>query len=333
MNNFVPEQKIIEFFEQAYPLGKASDITLVRQSQNDVYHVRTVGGQYAVKVYLAGRADIKNADTILQQHRFAEALRSAGVRAEHAQRSRDDSTVTMLEHESEDRFVCVYDWVDGEPISPKITESQAREIGAVVGIIHNVGDELFPLQGREFMDVVRLVQTPFATIEPALREIKDYDPQPIVSAIQEVGSELKGVSDSLLCSCVVHGDMNPSNFLLNDDGFTLLDFDNCCNACPLWDLTVLKACFPGAGFDCMLNAYDDERKNGYEYHDLWALYSKAMAIWKFAYILELSAIKQRGVLYERGLTLAQVRQQTILSWTKYVSKTLGIDNTVPDQQN
>lgn len=318
MNELIPEEMIVEYFEQKFLLGKAIDISMVRQSQNDVYRVRTRDQQYALKVYLSHRSDISDVNSIKQQHQFAAELRDAGIYAERACENIDNTTVGILKVDGEKRFVCVYNWEDGEPLTAELKPAQINSIGGAIIQIFELGNKRFPLRYRNTMDAAKLVHEPKRIIESAIQEFDNADFQPLVNAINQVADKVDSFDYSILCNCVVHGDMNPSNMLYRNDGIVLLDFDNCCNASPLWDLTVLNACLPSDAFNQILYMYDPEMLHERNDASLWTIYRKAMSIWKFAYIIGLDAIKTRGIMYEKGMTRDEVRQNMLSSWTKYI---------------
>jgi Ser/Thr protein kinase RdoA (MazF antagonist) len=326
MNQFVPEPAIVNYVEEEYALGAVRSIELVRSSQNDVYKMRTSKGDFAVKIYLSNRPDITDVKSIAQQHLFTQKLREAGIRAEEPVESRNRQTYGLVKRENEDRYLCIYRWINGEIGSNEMPEDRYEAIGRVHARLVSVGESLFPLQHRATLNARNLARIPAEIVESAILECGEVDCSSLLAAIHSVVDMIARFDDTKLCNTVVHGDLNPSNMIFDNNGLVLIDFDNCCNACPLWDEAVLRACFTEEHMHTILTATSKCCIYEPVPRDFQVAYKKAMSIWKFAYILRLSEIKRRGVAYNRGMNYHEVRRNSIDSWIKYLNKELDPGN-------
>jgi Ser/Thr protein kinase RdoA (MazF antagonist) len=206
-------------------------VTLLREGDNSVFRVDTTsGGRYALRLHTAGRHSVAALTSELE---WLDVLaRVARLRVPQPVRSTSASWVVTSEVDSTSPVLCtLLTWLEGEPLpeGQEFTLEQAGQAGQILAQLHVQAEGFHAplLFERSHYDAShflscgqRLRQNLTASVDALRLERLDTL---LVGMIRELGP-LKDVPGGF---GLIHGDVHPGNFLKQEDGLALIDFDRC----------------------------------------------------------------------------------------------------------
>ena len=257
----MPHALAIERFASDALRSYALDVerlTLVADTWNVTFRALTISGQaYAVRVY---RPDRRSDDEIRTEVVWMEALAAEGIiRVPRPIRAADGSPFVRDRRSSPHR-VAVFSWLGGE----KLGDDPARELvpafGEGVARLHEHARSFSTVRGLRTWD------RPFphgggAVFDDANGDVVDATAR---STFERAFTESDAAIGRLRRSeppRIVHGDLHQDNVLVEADGLSFIDFDDCALAWPVQDLGVVMW---EVGEDEMAWPYRDAFREGYE---------------------------------------------------------------------
>ena len=205
---------------EAYDLGGPVYAELLSRGVNDVYLLRARGTQYVARALRSGFRSLHQVRYEMALIRFHATHGLDAARPVANREGIDFVTVTAPEG---DRFLSVFNWAEGAPMTHHGGPDDARRLGGRVAQMHEIAMAFTPPVGVD-------VNTPgfLARNRPALMEMVDAD-----SAAGNLYANLIDKASAKLVTLDVpygacHGDIHTHNIFLAPSGrLTFLDWDNC----------------------------------------------------------------------------------------------------------
>ena len=164
----IPVDTVVRGVEGHYDVGQVLGGSRVDGGRNDVVRLRTSTGLYVAKMYATARYDMPDSTSLEAVNQLLIHLDHEGVGVETPVTCSEGPTVTKLESDSGDRWISVYDWVEGATCSPDDTQ-QGTLIGRSLARLHDAGKELLPLSSRPTMDLETMTLAPFTYLSAICR--------------------------------------------------------------------------------------------------------------------------------------------------------------------
>ena len=122
------------------------------------------------------------------------------------------------------RYAALFPFARGAAVGNSITPVQAQRLGETIALIHRGTETFSSRHARQSLDLDFLLD---ASI-PMLQEFLRHDQYQELLAIQtDLHNLIPALPQQWPETCYCSGDINLSNFHIDDDGITVFDFDQC----------------------------------------------------------------------------------------------------------
>lgn len=214
-----------------YEIGDLGEIRLMNSGVNDTYTVTVGHTKYALRIYGHTRWYISGPGDYRFELGLLNHLHAQGVPVSVPIPRRDGDLLSTLNTPHGVRHTALFSWAPGTPGHPKtLTKAQAYLIGKTLAAIHVAADSYRPEPGHDrfHLDERTLLDRFVAELEPSLRDDDPADVRFIRAWIAEIRRCVRGFEPGPGGWGIVHGDVQPLNHHLADDGqITWFDFDHC----------------------------------------------------------------------------------------------------------
>ncbi len=214
-----------------YEVGTPSEVRLMNSGVNDTYAVVVGRVRYALRIYGHNRWYISGPDDYRFELGLLDHLHGEGVPVSVPIPRRTGDRLGKLSRPDGERYFCLFTWAPGVPGHPQtLTPAQAYLIGQTLAAIHVAADRYLPDAGssRYTLGERTLLDRFVAELEPSLRHDEPHDVEYIRTQIADIRQRLRAFDAGPGGWGIVHGDVQPLNHHLTDDGhITWLDFDLC----------------------------------------------------------------------------------------------------------
>lgn len=214
-----------------YEFGTPADVELMHSGVNDSYAVEIEGVRYALRIYGHARWYIGGPNDYRFELGLLNHLRGEGVPVSVPVPRRDGELLGRLTTAAGDRYVSMFSWAPGTPgHTDTLTKRQARTIGQTLAAIHTAADQYQPEpgHGRYTLDERTLLDRFVRLLQPSLRHDDPGDAAFIRAGVADIRRRLRAFDPGPGGWGIVHGDVQPLNHHLTDDGqITWFDFDLC----------------------------------------------------------------------------------------------------------
>ncbi|WP_221090922.1 phosphotransferase enzyme family protein [Deinococcus aquaedulcis] len=215
---------------EEYGLRQAH-ITLLREGENSVFRVDIPSGErYALRLHTAGRHHPAALDSELE---WLDLLaRNGAIPVPQPVRSVSGSWVASLRVPPAPSLLCtLLTWLEGEalPEGQEFTLTQAEQAGEVLGQLHTQAEQFRPPAVFErphydapyFLASARQLQQNITTFVDRQRLDR------LNVALPQMLRKLGPLNDIPGGFGLIHADVHPGNFLQQETGLALIDFDRC----------------------------------------------------------------------------------------------------------
>lgn len=228
---------------------------LIARGSNDIYEVQHRSGRVVVRV---ARAAFRTRSETLSELRFMRHLSSHGLALPVPISTCAGEDLLELEAPEGRRQVVVFSWLDGQARHP-LAPDQARQAGQLLAELHRIGRG-FDSSGARHLSVAQKIGAKRSALERLL-EHHPTDARRVEAAARQVNHFLASEEAAHLARGMTHGDYQPANILLRDNGpLAVIDFDDCGVDVLLMD----AACFIWRNrFDKVDDAVDESFLEGY----------------------------------------------------------------------
>jgi Ser/Thr protein kinase RdoA (MazF antagonist) len=214
-----------------YEVGIPSEVRLMHTGVNETYVVVVAGTRYALRIYGHNRWYISGPGDYRFELGLLDHLYGQGVPVSVPIPRRNGDRLGSLSRPGGMRYFCLFTWAPGVPAHPEtLTNAQAHQIGQTLAAIHVAADRYLPQPGhrRYTLGEANLLDRFVADLEPSLRHDEPKDVAYIRTQIADIRERLRAFDAGPGGWGIVHGDVQPLNHHLTDDGgITWLDFDLC----------------------------------------------------------------------------------------------------------
>lgn len=243
-----------------YPLGEPLDTRFWRGRFADVYRVESPSGPFALRI-LPTEAPCSFLEFQLEALRFLR-FRKVGVAAPVAQR--DGRLVLEIEAPEGPRAGVLYPWIEGHGLADRRGPESLARVGAELAKVHLKLDAWGPIEPPvPAWNRATLLDASMASLEQVLGAEHAALPSLEREGVEAIRA-LEGLPTESGVHGLVHGDPDPSNIRVGEDGITLIDFDHMGVAPRAWDLAVLRFeaewnGWPGEDYSRIESGYERRR--------------------------------------------------------------------------
>jgi Ser/Thr protein kinase RdoA (MazF antagonist) len=220
--------KLAQAALERYDVTPSARLEFVRHGENVTF--RVFDGDRSFGLRLA-RPGYHTLGAIQSEVSWMEALRAAGVRTPQAVPGGDGEVVQLFRHDSSDRVVVAFEWVDGIPLPEARATDPWEQLGAIMARIHKHGRQWVPPAWfeRPAWDLEALVGDRPRWGDPCPAGVwADADRALLLEARAAVRTRLHELGSAPDRFGLVHSDLGFENVLVTADGETIvIDFDDC----------------------------------------------------------------------------------------------------------
>ncbi len=225
-------QALADEIARRYGLAGAVQCRLISRGSNDIYAVANGQRRLALRV---AKADFRDPEDLRYELDFLAFLRHHGVPANSAVRDGAGEAFFSLRAPEGVRHLTVFEWVDGRSCHP-MTGDQALRAGKELAGLHLAGLDFSGAERRVFDTRQRLLDR--RAVLEALLESTPADRDAVRAAMDRCLELIDRGAESQLPRGMTHGDLQPANVMIADDGaMTLIDFDDCAQDCLARDIS------------------------------------------------------------------------------------------------
>lgn len=235
---------VIELINDSYPVD-ASDATLVRSFNNDVFQIQARDRKYALKLYGVGRF---TADEVRWEQQLARHLVDAGVPVAGDVHLRTGDSVGTLDTPEGQRLFALTEWLPGDKPQPPWDDALYRAVGSTLAQLHQATDSFSSAYPRF---AVRTGDEPAHVI--AALEDRPSERQLVARTADVARHELDRLGRHGLRWGITHGDPSLDNIHVSGDGS--LYFYDLDLAGPGWQVEDLTGALSTEFADPFLDGY------------------------------------------------------------------------------
>jgi len=188
---------------------------------HDNYLVENNGQKYILRIY---RNNWRSKEEILFELEWLEFLKSKTEQVAELIKTKEGGLTFQIDSPEGPRFASMFRYADGSAPGNTINAAQAELLGGAVANIHKVSDDFEPQQTHKVLDIKYLLDRSSNTIEAYL----DKDEVSYLSTLREhLNTTMPELSKALGVYGLCIGDVNPTNFHIDNNKITVFDFDQC----------------------------------------------------------------------------------------------------------
>lgn len=295
-NAIIDNDKIKQLIINLYGISEPLDCTFIRRSFNDHYLIQTNNKKYILRVYLNNKYYINDINDFKFELELLTFLASRNIPVSYPIKNKDNMFISKILHNNESRFITLFSFAEGSPINTALDRNLAIRLGESIANLHKTSNEYKSNYKRYRIDLNYLINEPIEMLQEYANkhELSDYNfftpyTKYLYSQLQElpVNNEAYGI---------IHGDLNPSNMHLDNNGnITLFDFDHCAYGWRIHDLAVIKLCFEKSTYESILDGYASKKNLSKAETSLIEVYSKALIIRKYKDVLSMLKISRNAI--------------------------------------
>jgi len=220
LRSLLSPNALARVIEVSYGLSDAR-CQLIKATVNDVYRIDSMSGPYILRIHRAQRQSLA---AITGELDLLDYLQARGLAVGPAVRQQNGERVLTFRAPEGPRHAVLFAFVPGELLSRTPDQQTVRRYAHVVARLHLLTDSLPCVGERPRWDFDLLVTQAIAAIERAIKRPDD------IAYLKAVATRLRPIMAALPMDVpaygLVHGDLIPSNALVNPDGtVALIDFD------------------------------------------------------------------------------------------------------------
>ena len=221
IKSFVSGAALSTLIAQRYGI-RDPQVRLIQATMRDVYHVLDGNTSYIGVLY----RHIPNAyNAITAEVALLNFLHENDWRVEPAIVDNNGNTLQLIDAPEGERYFVLYGYVKGDPLGRQPSKKDAQAYGELLAAFHSTTAN-FPEQGaRPVYDTHHLLARSFADLSENLFDHLDLLKQ-LRAAQTRIEPALNSLDAYNYDYGVIHGDIIPSNVLINGRGHqTLIDYD------------------------------------------------------------------------------------------------------------
>ena len=204
-----------------YGLNEQSTCKFYVLGLHDNYLVESDDQKYILRIY---RNNWRSKEEILFELEWLEFLKSRTDLVAELIKTKENGLTIQIDSPEGSRFASMFRYADGNAPVNSINASQAELLGSAVANIHKVSDAFEPKYTRQELDITYLLHRSLNVIEPYL----DNDEISYLSNLRErLNTSLPELDKTPDIYGLCIGDVNPTNFHIENNKITVFDFDQC----------------------------------------------------------------------------------------------------------
>ncbi|MCD0160043.1 phosphotransferase [Deinococcus sp. 6YEL10] len=219
-----------QFLLEQYGLHQAH-VTLLREGDNSVFRVDLPSGdRYALRLHTAGRHPVA---ALISELEWLDLLaRTAHLPVPQPVRNTSASWVATFTVPSALPLLCtLLTWLEGEPLpeGQEFTLDQAAQAGQVLAQLH-VQAEQFQAPAvfeRPHYDAPSFLAGAQQLRQNLVNLVEDHRLERLGVLLAQMIQDLGPLNDVPGGFGLIHADVHPGNFLQQEEGLALIDFDRC----------------------------------------------------------------------------------------------------------
>ncbi|HEK2237813.1 phosphotransferase enzyme family protein [Pseudomonas aeruginosa] len=212
-----------------YPIGACNTFKLLSDSENHTYMIKVDGERYVVRVHRPGYHTQQEIQSELD---WMDALSESGIQVPVPRKGVNGLALqkVSLGGDLGDRFVVLFEWIDGQEPDGEHLLSNFERLGAITASLHNhskswVKPSSFKRMVWDHETMVGINshwgnwrEAPYLSVE-GVRVISE--------AMASVRHSMEAYGKSESRYGLIHSDLRLANLLLQGDETKLIDFDDC----------------------------------------------------------------------------------------------------------
>ena len=188
---------------------------------HDNYLIESHGQKYIFRIY---RNNWRSEEEIMFELEWLEFLNSQTCLVAKLIKTKKDDLIFQIDSPEGTRLAAMFHYADGNAPGNTINSNEAKLLGGTIANIHNLSDEFIPRHSRQALDIPYLLDSSLNDIEPYL----DNSEYAYLSNLgQQLNTAMPRLDKALGVYGLCIGDVNPTNFHIDNNKITVFDFDQC----------------------------------------------------------------------------------------------------------
>ena len=222
VHSVLDHQAVGQACAEQYGFDEQLHCELLHRGMNDVYLLRRVAKQYAVRAW---RANWRTMDDVAYELEYLEFLKGKGLPVAAGIRCLSGARYFVVQAPEGPRALAAFEWVPGVKFADRIDLELAAQLGEILADIHLAGLDFSPSKQRR-TNPAWLIRENLPHLERMVANRPDD-----LSFYRQLSPRLieavENIDPNLVPMGPCHGDFHLNNGHINDDNkITFLDFDN-----------------------------------------------------------------------------------------------------------
>ncbi len=296
INVIVDNDSLKDIIVNSYDISEPFDCKFIRRSFNDHYLIQTKNDRYILRVYLNDKYYINDINDFNFELELLSFFASKNVPVSYPIRNKDELFLTRFLYNNETRFITVFSFAEGFQINTSLESNLAIRFGENIADLHKVSNEFKSEHDRYKIDLNYLINEPIEMLQQYCSKHKLDNLNFFIPYAKYLYSQLQELPVNSESYGIIHGDLNPSNIHLNDNGnITIFDFDHCAYGWRIHDLAVIKLCYAKNTYEAILDGYTSKNSLSKTEKRLIELYAKTLTIRKYKDVLSMLKISNNDI--------------------------------------
>jgi Ser/Thr protein kinase RdoA (MazF antagonist) len=221
------QERIKAIVQEAYSLTPIN-VELIKDADNLVYQLLTYDDRkYSVKIQ---RRRFKQADEKIAT--LCDWLEFASDRIKFDLpvpiRNHQGNFLSSIQLQESQHTVTIYNWVEGNPVSTRMTDENIAKIGSLMASLHNVSENYEGKgKGLRSYDGVWLQQARETLLSGAERVgFSSKNRENLLSGLRNIESNMDELGYTPQHFGIIHSDLHFRNMLLSGESLSVIDFDD-----------------------------------------------------------------------------------------------------------
>ena len=295
-NTVIDNNTVKQMIINLYGIPEPLDCTLIRRSFNDHYLIQTNNRKYILRAYLNNKYYINGINDFNFELELLAFLAAKDIQVSYPIKNKDNLYLSKALYNNEIRFLSLFSFAEGTSINTTLERNLASHFGESIARLHTALNEYKSDYQRYRISLDYLINEPIEMLQEysskhALGDLGFFTPYAkyLYDQLQELpfNDESYGI---------IHGDLNPSNIHLDDNGnITIFDFDHCGYGWRIHDLAVIKLCFEKTTYENILDGYLSRKSLSETEIRLIDMYSKTLIIRKYKDVLSMLKVSRNAI--------------------------------------
>lgn len=296
INIIIDNDRLKDIIANSYGISEPFDCKFIRRSFNDHYLIQTKNDRYVLRVYLNNKYYIKGINDFNFELDLLSFLASKVIPVSYPIRNKDGLFLSKFLNDNETRLITMFSYAEGIQINTLLENNLSVYFGENIANLHKVSNEFQSEHSRYKVDLNYLINEPLEMLQQYCSKHKLDNLNFFMPYAKYLYSQLQELPVNNEAYGIIHGDLNPSNIHVDNNGkITIFDFDHCAYGWRIHDLAVIKLCYAPNTYEAIVDGYTSIISLSKTEKRLIELYTKTLTIRKYKDVLSMLKISKNDI--------------------------------------